>query len=445
MSRSTSILIALLVVLAAVTYFLLPSSDDREASYKSIVPSIKVDSASVVKIEMKQSTKKITLENVGGKWMITTPINAPADPLAVFALLNGFAKFTVGSLISSNPEKQHIFQVDSTGTILTLTERGGKSTTIIAGKMGPSFSEIYFRLPDSKDVYLSSGVDNWTINKNVREWRDKSILQTSMEAINEVSITMGSKNTVFKHGANGWKSGETTVDANTINPLLTTLSDLHADDFVDSAVNLIGRPITLGVKAFEQIELSMYPVSSDTVKYFVRTSKSPQVYVLSKWTVDQLLKPIGKSSVSLPMPITENPKKNIRPEQKKSAKISPKPVKTVVVPDEHPQKQVVATSPVVQEPKKEKSQPQPVIVKQIQPTAQPERKIEDKPAPKIETKQAVTEEDEGELTIHVVKAGETMTTIAKKYNVTTERILKWNLLKSISVKPGQELYVYIKK
>jgi len=26
-----------------------------------------------------------------------------------------------------------------------------------------------------------------------------------------------------------------------------------------------------------------------------------------------------------------------------------------------------------------------------------------------------------------------------------EEILKWNLLKSITVKPGQELYIYVKK
>ncbi len=38
-----------------------------------------------------------------------------------------------------------------------------------------------------------------------------------------------------------------------------------------------------------------------------------------------------------------------------------------------------------------------------------------------------------------------MTTIAKQYGVTVEQILKWNLLKSIGVKPGQELYIYVKK
>jgi len=38
-----------------------------------------------------------------------------------------------------------------------------------------------------------------------------------------------------------------------------------------------------------------------------------------------------------------------------------------------------------------------------------------------------------------------MQLIAKKYSVTVEQILKWNILKSITVKPGQELYIYVKK
>ncbi len=54
-------------------------------------------------------------------------------------------------------------------------------------------------------------------------------------------------------------------------------------------------------------------------------------------------------------------------------------------------------------------------------------------------------DDEGELKVHVVKKGETMTSIATSYGVTVEQILKWNLLKSISIKPGQELYIFVRK
>jgi LysM repeat protein len=464
MSRTTTILIALFVVLAGITYFLLPSSYDREASDNKSVPSIRIDSASVVKIEIKQPTKNITIENVGGKWMITSPVNTPADPLAVFALLSGTTKLKIGSLISSNPEKQHIFQVDSSGTILTLKERGGTSTTIIAGKMGPSFSEIYFRLPGSKDVYLASGLDNWTINKGVKEWRDKSIIRTSVEAIKEVSITENGKNFVFNRDSSGWNASGKTIDAATINPLLTTLSNLQADDFVDSTIELSGRPIAVNVKTFENIDLSIYPAATEPPKYFIRSSKSPQIFILSKWAVDQLMKPTGKTTGVAPTPVAQIPKNEspVKPKQvveqpatpaaktsgTKSTsvteglkKTSEQPMKTqqpVLGERKTPVKKETATPPVSQETKKEKSDPaSPEISKSKEPAV--------KPAPKNDAKPEVGGDEDGELTIHVVKAGETMTTIAKKYSVTAEQILKWNLLKSISVKPGQELYIYVKK
>ena len=81
------------------------------------------------------------------------------------------------------------------------------------------------------------------------------------------------------------------------------------------------------------------------------------------------------------------------------------------------------------------------------PSNPPPQRTEQAPASPAKTHPAgkSSTEDEGELTVYTVKRGETMTMIAKQFNVSVEQILKWNLLKSISVKPGQELYIYLKK
>src|SRR5258708_27374745 len=174
MNKSTVILISLLLVLGAITYFLLPSQKEHETSYEPSDINVKVDSASVVKIVVEQKAKSVTIENVSGKWMITSPLRYPADATSIKQLLSGLSKFKVGSLISSNPEKQNIFQVDTTGTRISVTDRSGKPVALVVGKMGPSFSEVYFRLPSSADVYLGEGLDTWTLSKEVKERRDKS-------------------------------------------------------------------------------------------------------------------------------------------------------------------------------------------------------------------------------------------------------------------------------
>src|SRR5258708_18821347 len=169
MNRSTIFLVTLLLVLGAITYFLLPSENERETSYKPAAVSFSADSASVVKIDIQQKSKSITLENVGGKWSITSPIHYAADPAVVKQLVSGISNFKIGSLISSNPEKQNLFQVDSTGTKIVVTDRTGKASSMIVGKMGPSFSEVYIRLPETKDVYLGEGIDTWTLNNEVKD------------------------------------------------------------------------------------------------------------------------------------------------------------------------------------------------------------------------------------------------------------------------------------
>jgi membrane-bound lytic murein transglycosylase D len=47
--------------------------------------------------------------------------------------------------------------------------------------------------------------------------------------------------------------------------------------------------------------------------------------------------------------------------------------------------------------------------------------------------------------IHVVKKGEYLSTIAKKYNCTVSDIQSWNNLKKMAVVPGQKLTIYVNK
>ncbi len=503
MSRTTSYIILLLVALAGIVYFLIPDKEERVASYKTEPVVVVVDSASVVKIEIQRPGKSVSMENIGGRWMMTSPITYAADDNGVKQVISGMAKFKPGSLISSNPEKQTVFQVDTNGTKLTLTERGGKSVSLVIGKMGPSYSEVYFRQPGSKDVYLGEGIDSWTINKEVKEWRDKTITSFPSEAISNLSYTLGNKHYEFHRDSSIWKSGEKTLDMSLINPALASLSDFRADDFIDTAAALQGQPVRVSVKAGEDINLNLYPAAPDSSKYYVQKSSSNQVFIVGKYAIQQLLKPTEQTSLSsrhVPVvaeePVIEQPKKEepkeevakketAEPEvQKKETIAKETPKEIVKEPAQEVQKTVpqndaakTGEPPVSTEESRKK-----LIERALSAKKQPGTKLRDRTAttlpqkeenkvaepaasaPPQEQKQATTElpkpasvktepavqqnaqaDEEGDLTVHTVAKGETMQLIAKKYSVTVEQILKWNLLKSIAVRPGQELYIYAKK
>jgi LysM repeat protein len=457
MNKSTIILVSLLLILGAVTYFLLPSQKEHETSYEPTDINLKVDSASVVKVEIHQKTKSVTIENVGGKWMLTSPLHYAADATTIKQLLSGLAKFKVGSLISSNPEKQNIFQVDSSGTNISVTDRSGRSVSMIVGKMGPSFSEVYFRLPTSKDVYLGEGLDTWTINKDVKEWRDKSIVSTPSESVKGLTYTVADKEIRIQRDTSGWKSGEKTLDPGTMTSALNQISNLHADDFIDTLMKIATHPIAVGIQGAEDVTLNLYPSAPDSAKYFVQLSNSPQLFVISKWTAQQILKPVEESA------FPAKPRPALAAKKEPAVSAPPQAVE-----DEKPPIPIPAGRPAVvkKSPETARSEPPPLGAKKqaVEPLKQDTPAVAKRtgaparPAPspgaKTETTPAVspkasstgsTAEEEGELTVHTVKRGETMTTIAKQYSVSVEQILKWNLLKSISVKPGQELYIYVKK
>jgi len=475
MNRSTIILIVLLLVLGGIVLiFYGPfTSEEREASYQAGQISLAVDSAAVIRIELHHQSKSIILENVGGRWMVTAPVHYPADPVEVTHLISSVVRFKSGSLISSNPEKQQIFEVDSSaGTRVTMTDRTGKSASLIVGKMGPSYSEVYFRLPTTKDVYLGEGLESWTVTRDVKDWRDKNILLLPADSIKGLSFTAGTKDYAFTRDSSGWRMGGQKIETAAITPSVNSIAALRADDFIDSVTTIPSHSVTVTVKGPQPVTVSVAPVPPDTSKYYVQVSTSPQIFLVSKWTGQQLLKPIerqitpqqkvashapaitakeitprtpanvpAKSTKPVPPPAPKTgsptttvfpapiPGKGVRVERKPKPKVTTEPPRDTTTQTVVPPAPKTEPPPSTSEPKTE--QPASTVPKTVTP-------------PSVQ-QNASLPEDEGELTVHTVKKGETMQTIAKKYNVSVEQILKWNLLKSIGVKPGQELYIYIKK
>ncbi len=502
MNRSTLLLLILLLVLGAVAYLLLPSGEERQASYDNRGVHFAVDSTAVLRLDIRRPFSTTTIQNVGGIWMVTTPFQYAADPQAVGALIGGLARFKVGSLVSSNPEKQRLFQVDSTGTMITVTDRAGAESKIIFGKMGPSFSEVYFRLPAEKDVYLGDGIDSWMLTREPKEWRDKTILAANTPAITALEYTVNGQSTTFQRDSSGWVAAGHRVNMQSLNPALATMMAFKADEFIDSSVTFHKTPITLKVQGPDPVTLQFYPLDAESTRYAVQSSKSPQLFTVGKYAASQMLAPTGRGALSAERveqhaaapaatAQTEAPAKSVPPPVEE--KVTTQPARRALTetaaaekkPSSTPEKKPAAAP--VQAPKKSVTEQQPPPTKAVTTpprqeqrapltppvrTLSTERKIltptektpvketpqvvktpaREVPAPEkapekaaVKEQSPATADDEGDITIVTVKKGETMTTIAKKYNVTVDQIIKWNQLKSISVKPGMELYIFVKK
>jgi len=475
MNRSTVLLLILLLVLGGIVFLVLPSDEERMTSYTRTPVSFNVDSAAIVRLDIDRAGKRLTIEKIGGVWTITSNGNLRADPAAVNQVVGGLSRFQTGSLISDNPSKQGLFQVDSSGSEVSLTDRGGNKQTIIIGKMGPSFSEVYFRMPGSPEVYLGSGITTWSLNKEIRDWRDKTVFASPAENMTAVKIASGGKSREYTRDSTGWKSNGENVPTETINPILTTLAGIRAEDFLDSTVDFGGAPATVEISGPTPATLNFYRLKTDTNRYAVVSSESPQKYLVGKYVATQLFRNVGEPKpipaavtgrTSVPPAAPDNGARSVPARSTPPAtspatnRAVPPPVTTEKGADAATgTKAGASTEPAVINPFKQKTPAErqsgtggaatpPVKTPVVTPPPARQAPVEtgrQAPAQTPQKTNTKSVDDDGELTVHVVAKGETMTTIAKDYGVTVEQILKWNLLKSISVRPGQELYIFVRK
>ncbi|HWP83351.1 MAG TPA: DUF4340 domain-containing protein [Bacteroidota bacterium] len=287
MKRSTLILGGLFLLLVVIALLLMQKPGEVSTTEIEGSPLLEVDSLSVDKIEISSPSLKVVLEKKGVEWHIQHPVIYRADQANVGTLIQQLKNLRAKATVSSNPEKQSVFQVDSTGVWVTLFEKGAEKAKLIVGKMGPTFSETYVRLANSNEVHLAEGIYTYTLNRAVKEWRDRTIASVPRENIKEITYQYGDTTFAIVLRDSVWMIGKEKANESEVNSLLSTLSNLTADDFVDIPPNPSPRFRTS--VSYGGVQLLLAEVR-DQNKYFVRTSTTSQWFEIQPWRANQILK-----------------------------------------------------------------------------------------------------------------------------------------------------------
>jgi len=287
MKQTTWILVGALVVLAVITFFVLRQPGETSASESSGVMLVSYDSASVDKIEVTAPGTSVTLEKQGNGWMVTAPLRYRADQSVITAAVGKGKNIEVKNVVSSNPEKQHLFQVDSAGTLIQVYAGGSPVAAFRVGKPGPSYMETYVRKEGSNDVFLAEGMFTYVFSHPAKDWRDKSIYKSEPELIRSVTYKYGDTTFTLAMKDSLWRLNGDSVSQATVRSLLGSLANLQADDFVDSALSVAPKQVALVDVDGTQIRFCQ---GKTTGNYLVQTSQSPQWYEIQGWRANQVLK-----------------------------------------------------------------------------------------------------------------------------------------------------------
>lgn len=168
-----------------------------------------------------------------------------ADSAQVVSALEKLSAIKMGDIISTNKEKQAIFELDSTkGTFVQIYGKSDKYIgTLVIGKSGTTWSENYVRLIDSKDVYSVPGTIRYSFFTEFKKWRDKTIIKLDPSQINKVELSSKEKGAVTLEkstdstGAQIWNitaPEKLSADNKAVTDLITSIATLKTYDWENS-------------------------------------------------------------------------------------------------------------------------------------------------------------------------------------------------------------------
>ena len=285
MKRSTSILIAVLVVLILAAYLVMQKPGEQSASSGSSGLLAQIDSLAVDKIEVRAPDRTVVLEKKGTEWFVESPMHYRADQGNVASAIHQLKTLEGKGIVSNNPGKYSLFQVDSTGTLVKVYEHGAEKLSMIMGKATSTYTDTYVRVGNSTDVTVAGGVFGYVVSRPLKDWRDKTILTTPRELIKEVKFQYGDTTFVLAEKDSVWMIGRDSTQLPAVSSLLGSLASIQADDFVDSTITpKVTAQISFGGNQIR------FAFKKETEKFFVQTGLSPQWYVIESWKATQLLK-----------------------------------------------------------------------------------------------------------------------------------------------------------
>jgi hypothetical protein len=287
MSRSTVILLGVLVVLVLIGYLVMQKPGEKSSTGERGEKFVMLDSLSVDKIEITAQGSPVVLQKKGVEWFLERPVSYRADQSAVAGLLHDMNMLEIRSTVSGKPEKHSVFQVDSTGTLVKVYEKGSEKASFIVAKMGSTYTELYARQSSSNDVVAVSGGSPMTFNKAVKEWRDRTIAAPARDAIKEVRYQYGDTTFVLAFRDSAWMVGRDSTEEWAVNNLISSLSNVQADDFRDSSTSRLSKPTAQITYAGTQLTF-FYVKEGD--KYVVQSSSTPQLFEMQSWRANQILK-----------------------------------------------------------------------------------------------------------------------------------------------------------
>lgn len=163
-----------------------PVSDrDRPRDF----PDLDRDDIAVLEITRPENDESIRLERDGENWRITRPIQAPADRSSITTALDKLHELEVVGVAASSARFHERLEVDAEHAVRVVAR--GRDGNVLADLWIGAYrsGNTMVRLEGQERVVSVRGSIKFAFNKELRDWRDRTIADVDPDQVTEVAWT----------------------------------------------------------------------------------------------------------------------------------------------------------------------------------------------------------------------------------------------------------------
>jgi hypothetical protein len=303
MSNRPLLMLAGVAVLLGVAYFMSSQSEKASLSPHSATNFVGLDSGLVNRITVSRLGTVVEFQRSGDGWIvIDNDIPRRTERGVVDNIANIAHNLSVGEIISSNPEKQMLFEIDTLiGRSLRFYRDTQELATLIVGKSGTDYRSTYVRKPNAKDVFLATTPLTRLLERPVNGYRDRTILSLDTAQLASIQIQAADLNYQLLRVDSLWQLNDSkgsSAPANTgkVTSMITQLANLRISDFVPAGeaqnVDFDEKTdrINIGMRDGSTVQLMLKLKDETSKNYYLRTSNDSELYSIYEHVRNSVIK-----------------------------------------------------------------------------------------------------------------------------------------------------------
>ena len=287
-------------ILAFVYFYEIEGAEERDQSRDLEESLLRLKQDEITSFDLQRPGQPLLrIVHQDQSWRLQEPVEGLVDQFIVDAFLRDVAAARRERTLEDVADKLGEFGLLEPRLTVTVRAGAENTQTLRVGNDDFSGDRLYAQLDGQTQVLITTKSVFSSADKELREWRSKSVLDFDQDAITQVEVEQGSQQIRLEKQGSEWRLVEPLNDRaseSEVSSLLSAIKYARIDDFVNDpeepqAYGLDSVGYRFRVKGAEDQGWKVLEVGDQKPEqetYFARDPSRPLVFTIRKTVIDKL-------------------------------------------------------------------------------------------------------------------------------------------------------------